>query len=279
MIKSCVIGFPVKHSRSPLIHGYWLKSLGIAGSYDHVEVPPTELKQFLGNLQRNGFAGCNVTLPHKEKAALLIDDLDATARRIGSINTVYTANGELHATSTDGHGFVANLGWRQPGIDLQNTRALIIGAGGSAKAVAEGLLNAGVPAITIANRTIQRAVDVVDALGSRLTALPLAKLTQALATVDLLVNTTSAGIANDGRLAIDLGKLPRTAVVADINYVPLQTPLLKEAQLQGLQTVDGLGMLLHQAVPGFEKWFGQRPEVTDELYHLVARDIDPDYRP
>ncbi len=279
MIRTCVIGFPVKHSRSPLIHGYWLKTLGIAGKYERIEVPPRDLQEFLGNLQRNGFAGCNITLPHKEMAARLIANLDSTARQIGSINTVFTANGELHAMSTDGYGFVANLAWRQPGLDLKNTRVVIIGAGGSAKAIADGLLTAGVPAITITNRTIGRANDLVDALGTRLKALPLAKLSQALGSADLLINTTSAGIANEGDLDIDLGKLPKHAVVADINYVPLNTPLLAKAQHFGLQTVDGLGMLLHQAVPGFEKWFGHRPTVTDDLYQLVARDIDPGYQP
>ena len=279
MIRTCVIGFPVRHSRSPLIHGHWLNTLEIPGSYERIEVPPGELGEFLGGLHQAGFAGCNVTLPHKEKAATLIANLDASARRIGSINTVFTVNGELHAMSTDGLGFVANLAWRKPGLDLHNAKIVIIGAGGSAKAIADGLLNAGVPVITIANRTVERAEEIARILGHRVKPRPLQELAQALGSADLLVNTTSAGIANDEGLEIDLSRLPKHAVVTDINYVPLQTPLLAEARRMGLQTVDGLGMLLHQAVPGFEKWFGRRPEVTQTLYDLVARDIDPDYRP
>lgn len=275
MIRSGVIGFPVKHSRSPLIHGYWLKRHGIDGRYDKIEVAPDGLKAFLAGMREAGFAGCNVTLPHKEQAASLIPNLDERAHRIGSVNTVYFSQGELSATSSDGYGFVQNLRWRNPSLDLRGCKVVMLGAGGSARAIVDELLQEGVAQVTVANRTVARAAELAQNFGSRVVAVALHETDQHLRDCGLLINTTSAGIADTAKLSVAFDRLPRGALVTDISYVPLLTPFLADAQRAGCLTTDGLGMLLHQAVPGFELWFGIRPEVTDELYDIVAGDIAP----
>lgn len=277
MIKACVIGYPIKHSRSPLIHGYWLKALGIEGTYQKVEVSPADLAPFLKGLPRSTYIGCNITLPHKEAASTLVDQLDDRAKRTGSINTVYVRDGLTHATSTDGQGFVANIRWRTPNYEFNGKRVLVLGAGGSSRAIIDELLRCNVAQIFLANRTLVRAEKIAGSFDAGILPLSLTDLTQVLGGVDLLINTTSAGIADDSNLDIAFEKLPRTALVTDINYVPLITPFLQQAEASGLPIVPGLGMLLHQAVTGFELWFGTRPTVTDELYALVARDIDPGY--
>lgn len=279
MIKSCVIGFPIKHSRSPLIHGYWLKSLGINGTYEKLEVSPSDLPAFLRGLPTSSYVGCNITLPHKEVAANLVDHVDDRGRKTGSINTVYVRDGKTWATSTDGEGFVANIRWRLPGYDFAGKRVLVLGAGGSARAIIDELLRSEVGEISLANRTVSRAKTVAEVLDCSIKTLSLTEVGSVLPAVDLVVNTTSAGIADDSGLAIDFGSLPKAAVVTDINYVPLLTPFLHSAKDNGISTVPGLGMLLHQAVRGFELWFGVRPAVTEDLYTLVARDIDPAYQP
>lgn len=279
MIKACVIGFPIKHSRSPLIHGYWLNQLGIDGHYEKHEVTPQDLPTFIAGLAQGPYAGCNITLPHKEAASRLVQHLDDRAKRTGSINTVYVRGGETWATSTDGEGFVANVRWRQPRFDFTGKRVLMLGAGGSSRAILDELLRCGVRDICLANRTVSRAEDIAKSFDAGIKPISMADVVGHLANTDLLINTTSAGIADNTSLDIPLGKLPESALVADINYVPLVTPFLRQAAAQGLAIVPGLGMLLHQAVRGFHLWFGVQPLVTDELHSLVARDIDPDYRP
>jgi shikimate dehydrogenase len=278
MRKACVIGWPIAHSRSPLIHNYWLKKHGIDGSYERVPVPSDQLAAFLKNLATNGFVGCNVTIPHKETAMGFIQHLDESAKSIGALNTVYIQNGETHATSTDGEGFLQNLLAHHPQFSLDNKAVTILGAGGSAKAIVERLLRANVASITIINRTIERAQELKEAFGKKIQVHANDSFQHILKTCDLLINTTSQGMNGHDPLMIDLTRLPKHALVADIVYVPLKTQLIKDAEALGLRTVPGLGMLLHQAVRGFELWFGVKPEVTTELCTLVARDIDPDFQ-
>jgi shikimate dehydrogenase len=276
MIKACVIGWPITHSRSPLIHGYWLRELNIKGSYERVAVEPKNLHEFLLNLKKNGYAGCNVTLPHKEAALAAVDHIDASVKAIGALNTIYLRCGETYATSTDGDGFVQNLLSHVPDFKLAGKTIVILGAGGSAKAIIERLLRADVKIISVVNRTLARARELQATFGPKI--IPTQSLGEALMACDVLINTTSQGMSGQPELEIDLTHLPPHAIVCDIVYVPLKTPLLRNAEARGHKIVPGLGMLLHQAVTGFELWFGQRPKVTDALYDLIAKDIDKDYQ-
>ncbi|MCX7345816.1 MAG: shikimate dehydrogenase [Alphaproteobacteria bacterium] len=279
MIKACVIGWPIAHSRSPLIHGYWLKTYGIEGSYTRIPVEPQNLRAFVEGLRANGFAGCNVTMPHKEEVFRLVKVADEQTRRLGSLNTVYVENGTLYGTSTDGLGFLANLKSTVPALNLRNRKVVLLGAGGSAAAIAGNLLAEGVAELCIVNRSLPRAQAIADRFGSGIRPVGWDRRSVELAEASLLINTTSLGMAGQAQLDISLAALPSGAVVADIVYTPLVTDFLMAAQAAGYPVVTGLGMLLHQAVPGFEKWFGRRPVVTRELYELTARDIDPTYRP
>jgi shikimate dehydrogenase len=279
MIKTCVIGWPIAHSRSPLIHGYWLKSHGIAGSYARVAVEPANLRDFLKNLELNGYAGCNVTIPHKETAIPFVDHIDDSVKKIGALNTIYLKHGKTHATSTDGEGFYQNLLAHAPAFDIAQKQITILGAGGSAKAIIERLLREEVKSITVINRTTARAQEIKKTFGEKITVLEERMQVAALRSCDLLINTTSQGMVGQPDVLFDLSPLPEHAIVADIVYVPLKTSFLKAAEARGLHIVPGLGMLLHQAVRGFELWYGVEPEVTLELYTLIARDIDPDYQP
>jgi shikimate dehydrogenase len=274
MKKACVIGWPIAHSRSPLIHNYWLAKYGLEGLYERRPVSPQELPGFLKNLAEHGYVGCNVTIPHKEAALQHVDHIDDVVRRNGSLNTVYLVGSEKYATSTDGEGFYQNLLATVPGLSLYRKRAIILGAGGSAKAVVERLLRAGIAEIAVMNRTNQRIDDLKTSFGRVIKALPTDHYVNESKSATLLINATSQGMSGQPRLDIDLSALPPDAIVADLVYVPLETELLKAAKTRGLRTVGGLGMLLHQAVVGFEKWFGVRPEVTPELYNLVAADIE-----
>jgi shikimate dehydrogenase len=277
MIKSCVIGWPISHSRSPMIHGYWLKQLGITGSYERVAVEPENLQIFLKNLATNNYAGCNVTIPHKEAAISAVDIVDDGVTKIGALNTIYVVNGKTHATSTDGEGFYQNLKSHCPKFQFKGKNITILGAGGSAKAIIERLLRAEVHNITVANRTLSRAQELQLIFGQKIN--PTTPDLLDLSICDVLINTTSQGMAGQPDLTVELSALPNHAIVADIVYVPLKTQILKQAEARGLRTVSGLGMLLHQAVRGFELWYGVKPEVTDELYNIIARDIDPGYQP
>ena len=281
--RACVIGWPIGHSRSPMIHGHWLKEHGIAGEYGKRAVRPEELEDFLLHLADNGLVGCNVTVPHKEAAFRIMsranpEGVSPLARALGAVNTVWLDDlGRLNADNTDVYGFMAHFLERVPGWRAPGKRVIIIGAGGAARAVVAGFAREGVARIIIANRTVEKAERLAEELSglgeAALSAAPLAGLPALLTEADVLVNTTSLGMTGQPPLQLDLSPLPSHAVVADIVYVPLKTALLAQAEERGLTSVDGLGMLLHQAVPGFEKWFGVRPEVTPELRTLVEADI------
>ncbi|NNM73687.1 shikimate dehydrogenase [Enterovirga aerilata] len=272
--RAFVIGHPVGHSRSPLIHGHWLARYGIAGSYERVEVPPEDLAPFLSRVETDGWVGGNVTVPHKEAACRLVGETTARARRLGSVNTLWLADGRLHGDTTDGEGFLASLAdavgpcW----MDEVGT-VLILGAGGAARAIVGALLDAGANRIVLANRTAARACGLASLAPSAIEAVPWEAIPNVLPRANLLVNTTQCGMKGQPRLELDLARLAEEAIVADIVYVPLETELLASARARGLRTVDGLGMLLHQAVPGFERWFGVRPDVTPELRAVVEADI------
>ena len=268
---ACLIGWPAAHSRSPLIHHYWLRTLGIEGGYVIEAVPPDEFKDFLFRLSLRGFAGANVTIPHKEQA-LALSKPDARARAVGAANTLWFKDGELCSTNTDVEGFVDNLDACAPGWDKCED-AVVLGAGGSSRAVLFGLIERGVKRVHLANRTMERAGALADQFGASVLPVAWDAIGELLPRAQLLVNTTSLGMHGQPALELDAGLLPSHAVVADLVYVPLQTPLLAAAGARGLKTADGLGMLLHQAVRGFELWFGRRPEVTSELRALVEADL------
>ncbi len=279
MKKACVIGSPIAHSRSPLIHNYWLKFYGLKGFYEKREVLSADLGSFLGNLKAEGYVGCNVTIPHKEAALAFIPAVDDVVKKTGALNTVYFEGEVCRAMSTDGEGFYQNLQATLPGFNVANQAVAVLGAGGSARSVVERLLRVGVAEVKIFNRTLPRAEELRHRFGSTVTVHHPDRFGDESKNIALLVNTTSQGMKGQPRLAIDLSALPSDAVVADLVYVPLKTELLQSAQARNLRIVGGLGMLLHQAVGGFEKWFGRRPEVTQTLFNLVARDVDPDFQP
>ncbi|MFL6789645.1 MAG: shikimate dehydrogenase [Bradyrhizobium sp.] len=268
---ACLIGWPAAHSRSPLIHHYWLRTLGIEGGYNIEAIPPEGFAEFVLHLSAHGFVGANVTIPHKERA-LALSTPDARARAVGAANTLWYEGGELRSTNTDVEGFTNNLDASAAGWDKAED-ALVLGAGGSARAVVFGLVERGIERVHLVNRTMERARVLADQFGESVHPAAWDTLTDLLPRVGLLVNTTSLGMHGQPALELDVGLLPPNAVVADLVYVPLQTKLLAAAQARGLKTADGLGMLLHQAVRGFELWFGQRPEVTPELRGLVEADL------
>jgi shikimate dehydrogenase len=268
---ACLIGWPAAHSRSPLIHHYWLRKLGIEGGYNIEAVPPEEFAEFVMHLATHGFVGANVTIPHKERA-LTLTLPDERARAVGAANTLWYEGKELRSTNTDIEGFINNLDACAGGWDAIE-EALVLGAGGSSRAVVFGLLERGVKHVHLANRTVERAAALAQKFGTRVHPLAWDAIDEVLPRVGLLVNTTSLGMHGQPALELDVGRLPKHAVVADLVYVPLITPLLAAAQARGLKTADGLGMLLHQAVRGFELWFGRRPQVTAELRALVEADL------
>jgi shikimate dehydrogenase len=268
---ACLIGWPAAHSRSPLIHHYWLRTLGIEGGYSIEAVPPEGFAEFVLHLSTHGFVGANVTIPHKERA-LALSMPDPRARAVGAANTLWYERGELRSTNTDIEGFINNLDACAQGWDRVDD-ALVLGAGGSARAVVFGLIERGVKRVHLANRTVERARALADQFGANLHPVSWDEIGDLLPRAGLLVNTTSLGMHGQQALEIDVDMLPSDAVVADLVYVPLETPLLSAARARGLNTADGLGMLLHQAVHGFELWFGQRPEVTSELRALVEADL------
>jgi shikimate dehydrogenase len=269
--RACVIGWPVEHSRSPAIHRYWLKLYGIDGAYEKEAVRPDELASFLGSLGKRGYAGANVTLPHKEEALRLASIADEAARAIGAANTLWVdGKGRLNASNTDAYGFMTNLNREAPHWNDGRRPVMVLGAGGAARAIVYGLVAQGASRILLANRTRDRAEALAGAFAPAVGVIDWEGRNQSLAGCGLLVNATSLGMTGKEPLDIDLGVLPPDAVVADIVYSPLETQLLAAARTRGKQPVDGLGMLLYQAVPGFERWFGVRPEVTAELKTHVA---------
>jgi shikimate dehydrogenase len=268
---ACIVGWPVEHSRSPLIHNYWLKLYRIPGEYRREAVPPDQFRSFIESLAARGYAGANVTVPHKE-AALACSQPDDRARAVGAANTLWL-DGVLRSTNSDVEGFLGNLDACAPGWDRALRKAMVLGAGGAARAVIYALLQRGIERIVLINRTHERAEALRQRFGARV---HLARWDERDATLDdaaLLVNTTTLGMHGQPQLALDVARLPSNAIVADLVYVPLVTPLVRAAKARQLRTADGLGMLMHQAVRGFLLWFGKKPEVTAELRALLEADL------
>ncbi len=265
-----VIGHPVAHSKSPRLHGHWLKTYGLAGQYIPMNVKPGDLDTVLRTLPKAGFVGANVTVPHKEAALRIADHVSERASAIGAANTlVFHEDGSIHADNTDGYGFMENLRSGAPDWNPADGPALVFGAGGAARAVLQALLDAGVTEIILTNRTRTRADQLKEEFGQRITAIDWVQAGNAVEDAELVVNTTSLGMQGQPELRVPLDGLQPGSVVTDLVYAPLKTRLLQQAEEVGCTTVDGLGMLLYQAVPGFERWFGKRPEVTDDLRAAV----------
>jgi shikimate dehydrogenase len=270
---ACVIGWPVKHSRSPIIHRFWLKQHGIAGDYVVQPVEPEKASAFFAGFAESGYVGGNVTVPHKEAAFAAVADMEPAAREIGAVNTLWLEDKRLRGTNTDGFGFLANLDQEAPGWDRNPGPAVVLGAGGAARAVLWALATRGFAPITLVNRTRERAETLARQFGPTVTPADWDALPKLLPATRLLVNTTTLGMEGQPPLAIGLAPVRDDALVTDLVYVPLETPLLAAVRARGLRAVDGLGMLLHQAVPGFERWFGRRPEVTPALRAAVLESM------
>jgi shikimate dehydrogenase len=268
--RACVMGHPVAHSRSPMIHGYWLKTLGIQGAYELKDLTPEQFPGFVSELGKNGYIGGNVTAPHKEAAFRAVAGRDEAAEAIGAVNTLWLDDGKLMGGNSDTHGFSANLDARAPGWQVPGCRALVLGAGGAGRSAVYALRQRGAE-VHLVNRTLSRAQELASRFGAK--AHGFDALPGLLRDADVLVNCTSLGLAGKPPLEIDLGPLKRSAVVYDVVYVPLETALLAQARKRGHRTVDGLGMLLQQAGFGFRKWFGGEPKVTPELRAIVEADI------
>ncbi len=268
-----VLGHPVAHSRSPLIHGSWLAEHGLAGSYERIDVATPDLAAFVLRLRAGEFTGGNVTVPHKEAMLGLVDHATDAARAIGAVNTLWREGERICGDNTDVSGFLAHLDATAPGWDRRVGTALVLGAGGAARGIAYGLKGRGIGRIILANRSRDRADELASALGKSVEAADWAQRGALVAEADLVVNTTALGMQGQPPLVIDLAHLRPGTIVDDIVYVPLKTPLLIEAERRGGVPVDGLGMLLHQAVPGFARWFGVTPAVTPALRAKLEADI------
>lgn len=268
-----VIGHPIAHSRSPLIHGEWLREHRLAGSYERIDVAPADLPAFVSRLRDGDFAGGNVTVPHKEAVMALVDEVSAAGQAVGAVNTLWRENGRIVADNSDVGGFLSHLDATAPGWQDRVGTALVLGAGGAARGVCYGLKARGVARILVVNRSPERATELVAALGHPLVAGDWAKRDSLVGEADLIVNTTALGMQGKPSLEIDLAALRPGTIVDDIVYVPLKTALLAEAERRGGVSVDGLGMLLHQAVPGFARWFGVTPQVTPALRAIIEADI------
>jgi len=268
-LKACVIGSPITHSLSPKLHGFWLRENNISGSYHAIDVPASDLKSFLSSLHRNGYQGCNITLPHKINALNFVDEICPTAQNIGAINTVIVCpDGKLFGTNTDAYGFICNLKQQHPQWHGAGKKALILGAGGASRAVISALINDGLSHIYISNRTRAHAEKLQTDFSNQtciLSTIDWLEKEDILPQIDLLVNTTSLGMVGKTKLQIDLSQLPTSATVYDIVYCPLKTDLLRQAEKKSCPIVTGLGMLLHQGRPGFKAWFGCTPEVSADL--------------
>jgi shikimate dehydrogenase len=265
-----VIGSPIAHSRSPLLHNYWLKRYGIKGHYIPMDIGQADLPQALQMLPKMGFVGCNVTLPHKETVLALADIVTDRAALIGAANTlIFRADGKIHADNTDGAGFVANLRQNAPNWDPKSGPAMVFGAGGAARAVIAALIEVGVPEIRLTNRTRARADALRTDFGAKITVVDWVQSAHNLHDVATVINTTSLGMISKPEFNVSLAHINPKALVNDLVYTPIQTEFLTAAANAGCTTVDGLGMLLHQAAPGFERWFGHRPDVDDETRDTV----------
>ena len=269
-----VMGWPVMHSRSPLLHNYWFRRHDLAGAYVPLAIRPEGLAAALRALHPLGFAGCNLTIPHKQQAMTIVEEVDALARNIGAIScVVIRPDGSLAGTNNDCYGFIHSLQQARPGWRADAGPIVVIGAGGGSRAVCYGLAQEGAKEIRLLNRTFARAKGIAEAFGGPITALPWAQRHDALEGAAMVVNTTSCGMAGQGALDIRLDKLPAAALAADIIYVPLETPFLAAARKRGNRTVNGLGMLLNQGRPAWKAWFGIEPEVTPELRSLLERSL------
>jgi shikimate dehydrogenase len=270
--RAFVMGHPIAHSRSPMLHGYWLKHYGIAGSYERLDIPPADIPGFFSDFRHAGWVGGNVTVPHKTAVIPFLDRIDAAARAMGAVNTIWWDDDALVGGNTDAIGFIGNLDDRVPDWDRSARRAVILGAGGAARAAIHGLRGRGLT-VALCNRTVEKAQALAAHFGEGVTAHGIGDFPSLLAEADVLVNATSLGMVGQPPNETDLGPLKPGAIVYDVVYVPLETGLLRAAKARGHRTVDGLGMLLHQAVAGFRHWFGVTPNVTDELRQIIADDI------
>ncbi len=269
-IMAGVMGLPVAHSRSPVIHNHWIKQYGLAGAYGLFTVQPNQLETAIRGLKALGLAGCNITIPHKVDAMQYMDWVEPLALRMGAINTIVVqADGALHGFNNDGYGYLQSLREAQPSWQADAGPAVVLGAGGAARAIVVSLIDAGATEIRILNRTRSKAEDLAQEFGQVVTAFDWSERSDALNNAALLVNTTNQGMHGESALDIDLTQLPTSALVSDAIYIPLETPLLATARLRGNTTVNGLGMLLHQARPAFNAWFGVMPEVTPELKNAI----------
>jgi shikimate dehydrogenase len=269
-----VMGWPVMHSRSPVLHNYWFKRHELAGTYVPLAIRPEGLAAALRALHPLGFAGCNLTIPHKQQAMKIVDEVDTLARSIGAISCVVVgSDGSLAGTNNDCYGFIHNIRQEQPGWRADSGPIVVIGAGGGSRAVCYGLAQEGAREIRLVNRTLARSKGVAGEFGGPIKALPWEQRHDALGGAAMVVNTTSLGMVGQPALDIKLDKLPRSALAADIIYIPLETPFLAAARQRGNPTVNGLGMLLHQGRPAWKAWFGIEPEVTAELRAMVERTI------
>ncbi len=269
---ACVMGWPARHSRSPKLHGYWIKRYGIDGDYRVAEVPPEEFPAFLKSLAQSGYVGGNVTMPHKD-AAFALSEPDARARAVGAANTLWLDSGTLRSTNTDVEGFIGALDANAPGWDRMTDTAIVLGAGGASRAVIYGLIERGMKVIHVVNRTLAKAEASRERFGAAVHPATWEDVPRLLAGAKLLINATSLGMKGQPELKIDLAPMAKDAVVSDIIYVPLPTRLLEDARQRGFRSSDGLDMLLYQAVRGFNLWFGIKPEVTKELREMLAADV------
>jgi shikimate dehydrogenase len=269
-IMAGVMGWPVSHSRSPVIHNHWIRQYGLKGAYGLFPVKPNQLETALRGLGALGIAGCNITIPHKVNAMRFVDWVDPLAIRMGAINTIVVqSDGALHGFNNDGYGYIQSLREAQPNWKANSGPAVVLGAGGAARAIVVALIDAGVTEIRLLNRTLSKAEDLAQEFGKAIRPLPWSERENALHRAALLVNTTSLGMQGEHPLEISLTQLPTSAIVSDAIYIPLETPLLAAARVRGNITVNGLGMLLHQARPAFKAWFNVMPEVSPELTNAI----------
>ena len=267
---AAVIGHPISHSKSPKMHGYWLDQAGVLGYYVPLEIHPDNFEEALKNMPKQGFRGANVTIPHKERALEIADYVSERAKRIGAANTLYfDADGKIHADNTDGYGFITNLKKGAPEWNAKAGPALVLGAGGAARAILDALITEETPKLYLTNRTKERAQALASEFGDTVEVLDWDNKNVVVSEVKTLINTTSLGMNGKGDLGLDFSQLTSAITVTDIVYTPLETDLLKHAKQRGCTCVDGLGMLIYQGIPGFSNWFGVAPKVTDELRELL----------
>lgn len=276
--RAFVTGSPIKHSKSPRVHSYWLQKYGLEGKYEAVETDESGLRDLFSAVRAGQWQGGNITLPHKQLAFELCDQLTDTARKIGAVNTIWQQDGQIFGDNTDAYGFLANLDDQVPDWDTHKKIAIVLGAGGAARAILNALVEKGFETIYLLNRTLARAEELADEFDGPIEPQPLDKFNEIAKKADFVVNTSSIGMNSTRFENLDVDKLPKTALVTDIVYTPLMTPLLQEAQDRGLNIATGLGMLLHQAVPGFERWFGKKPEVDRDLFLYIHGEVENDER-